>query len=80
MSLLVFAFGLSFFVSAFEITGAQASDSKPASDVTAARPIDADREPGNWLSHGRTYSEQRFSPVPSENTIHTELPRIHTQF
>ena len=23
----------------------------------------ADSEPGNWLTHGRTYSEQRFSPL-----------------
>ena len=25
-------------------------------------PISANTEPGNWLAHGRTYSEQRFSP------------------
>ena len=29
--------------------------------VTEARIIAADNEPGNWLSHGRTYDEQRFS-------------------
>ncbi|MGH9383631.1 MAG: PQQ-dependent dehydrogenase, methanol/ethanol family [Vicinamibacterales bacterium] len=29
------------------------------------RIIDADREPGSWLTHGRTYSEQRFSPLTS---------------
>ncbi|GAB5449732.1 MAG: PQQ-dependent methanol/ethanol family dehydrogenase [Halioglobus sp.] len=23
----------------------------------------ADNEPGNWMSHGRTYSEQRYSPL-----------------
>ena len=63
MSYLVFAFGLSFIVSVFEIAEAQASDSRPPLDITAARLIDADREPGNWLSHGRTYSEQRFSPL-----------------
>jgi quinohemoprotein ethanol dehydrogenase len=27
------------------------------------RILDADREPGSWLTHGRTYSEQRFSPL-----------------
>ncbi len=32
-------------------------------NVTGARIIAADREPGNWLAHGRTYSEQRFSPL-----------------
>ena len=31
--------------------------------VDAARIVDADKEPGNWLTHGRTYSEQRFSPL-----------------
>jgi quinohemoprotein ethanol dehydrogenase len=34
-----------------------------AADVNAQRIIAADKEPGNWLSHGRTYSEQRFSPL-----------------
>ena len=31
--------------------------------VDGARIAAADREPGNWLAHGRTYSEQRFSPL-----------------
>jgi len=31
--------------------------------VTAQRILKADEEPGNWLTHGRTYSEQRFSPL-----------------
>jgi PQQ-dependent dehydrogenase (methanol/ethanol family) len=31
--------------------------------VDAARITEADREPGNWLTYGRTYSEQRFSPL-----------------
>jgi PQQ-dependent dehydrogenase (methanol/ethanol family) len=31
--------------------------------VTAERIITADREPGNWLSHSRSYDEQRFSPL-----------------
>ena len=36
-------------------------------DVGAARIIAADREPGNWLSHGRSYDEQRFSPLSRIN-------------
>ena len=36
--------------------------SKPA-NVDAARIAAADGEPGNWMTHGRTYSEQRFSPL-----------------
>jgi PQQ-dependent dehydrogenase (methanol/ethanol family) len=39
-------------------------DDRPAYHaITAARIVNADREPGNWLSHGRTYDEQRFSPL-----------------
>ena len=36
--------------------------------VDGARIIAADSEPGNWMSHGRTYSEQRFSPLKAVNT------------
>lgn len=35
--------------------------------VDAARLVNADAEPGNWLTHGRTYSEQRFSPLDQIN-------------
>lgn len=38
-----------------------------AGAVTAERIIKADSEPGNWLAHGRTYDEQRFSPLDSIN-------------
>jgi quinohemoprotein ethanol dehydrogenase len=38
-----------------------------AGDVNGARIVNADREPGNWMSHGRTYSEQRFSPLKDIN-------------
>ena len=36
-------------------------------DVDGARIVAADREPGNWMSYGRTYSEQRFSPLAKIN-------------
>lgn len=36
--------------------------------VDRQRLIDADREPGNWMAHGRTYDEQRFSPLDQINT------------
>ncbi|ROZ71309.1 PQQ-dependent dehydrogenase, methanol/ethanol family [Ramlibacter sp. WS9] len=32
-------------------------------DVNGERIVNADKEPGNWMSHGRTYDEQRFSPL-----------------
>ncbi len=40
----------------------------PTPDVTGARIQAADREPQNWLAHGRTYSEQRFSPLAKITT------------
>jgi alcohol dehydrogenase (cytochrome c)/quinohemoprotein ethanol dehydrogenase len=39
-----------------------ASDaSGPAANVTAERLVNAAQEPGQWMSYGGTYSEQRFS-------------------
>ena len=32
-------------------------------DVDTGRILAADDEPGSWLTHGRTYEEQRFSPL-----------------
>jgi quinohemoprotein ethanol dehydrogenase len=41
---------------------------QPPAAVDAARLTAADDEPGNWMSHGRTYDEQRFSPLDQINT------------
>jgi PQQ-dependent dehydrogenase (methanol/ethanol family) len=45
---------------------------RPASSTPIAldtsRIANADREPENWLTHGRTYSEQRFSPLKTVDT------------
>ncbi len=35
--------------------------------VDAERIINADSEPGNWLAHGRTFDEQRHSPLNQIN-------------
>jgi quinohemoprotein ethanol dehydrogenase len=35
----------------------------PAANVTAARLVKAADEPGQWMTYGGTYSEQRFSPL-----------------
>jgi quinohemoprotein ethanol dehydrogenase len=43
------------------------SSAKEPAAVDAARMLAADDEPGNWMSHGRTYSEQRFSPLRQIN-------------
>jgi len=45
---------------------ASANPVKPA-DVNASLIINADREPGNWMTYGRTYGEQRFSPLDQIN-------------
>jgi quinohemoprotein ethanol dehydrogenase len=45
-----------------------ASTAEPHSvAVDAARLTHANEDPGNWLSYGRTYSEQRFSPLKQIN-------------
>jgi quinohemoprotein ethanol dehydrogenase len=36
--------------------------------VTTARLTAADAEPGQWMSHGRTYGEERFSPLDQITT------------
>ncbi|MGI9324915.1 MAG: PQQ-dependent dehydrogenase, methanol/ethanol family [Pseudomonadales bacterium] len=35
--------------------------------IDDARIVDAESEPGNWLAYGRTYEEQRFSPLNAIN-------------
>jgi quinohemoprotein ethanol dehydrogenase len=48
--------------------------------VDAARITQADREPGNWLTHGRTYAEQRYSTlhqIHADNVRHLGLAWFH---
>ena len=40
----------------------------PPSRTDTQRIIAADTEPGSWLTHGRTYGEQRFSPLTKVST------------
>jgi glucose dehydrogenase len=42
---------------------AATAPAKSAAQVDATRIVQADQDPGNWLTTGRTYSEQRFSPL-----------------
>ncbi len=44
-----------------------ACHTKGPAAVDATRMAAADSEPGNWMSHGRTYSEQRYSPLDQVN-------------
>lgn len=39
----------------------------PVGYITDARIKNHDKEPGNWLSYGRTYAENRFSPLTQIN-------------
>jgi quinohemoprotein ethanol dehydrogenase len=56
-----------------EAVVARAPAAEPAAAAPARFNIDgrrieqADSEPGNWLAHGRTYSEQRYSPLDQIN-------------
>ncbi|MEZ5614377.1 MAG: PQQ-dependent dehydrogenase, methanol/ethanol family [Rhodocyclaceae bacterium] len=45
---------------------ALAASQQPAA-VDGDRIVAADKEPGNWMSHGRTYDEQRYSPLAGIN-------------
>lgn len=45
-------------------TAAYGADAhNPVAQVDGQRILQADQEPGNWMSHGRTYDEQRYSPL-----------------
>jgi len=52
---------------------------KPAA-VDAARRNAGDREAGNWMSHGRTYGEQRFSPLSKVNENNIDQLGLAWQF
>ncbi|HXW17841.1 MAG TPA: PQQ-dependent dehydrogenase, methanol/ethanol family [Candidatus Acidoferrales bacterium] len=48
-------------------TRTETSSTAHAADVDDARIESADRDAANWLTHGRTYTEQRFSPLKEIN-------------
>ncbi len=49
--------------------GEMSSDASrnPGANVDGATIANADTRPGDWLAHGRTYDEQRFSPLNKIN-------------
>lgn len=49
-------------------TGCQKRSTVGEAAVDTARLVNAEAEPGAWMSHGRTYSEQRFSPLDAIDT------------
>src|SRR5262245_37908623 len=66
---LIFCFVFGFAAGAIE--PARAAES--AANVDAARLIGADQDPTNWMTYGRTYSEQRFSPLAQITAHHVKL-------
>src|SRR4029079_462512 len=52
-------------LSVLALVGCSASDS--IDRVDDARLVAADRDTANWLAYGRTYNEQRFSPLRAIN-------------
>jgi quinohemoprotein ethanol dehydrogenase len=50
-------------------TASGTSEAKPAApaQVDAARLVGADKDPGDWMTYGRNYNEQRFSPLNKIN-------------
>jgi quinohemoprotein ethanol dehydrogenase len=45
----------------------QAQSPRPAAAVDQARLENADKDPGQWMSHGRGWNEQRYSPLTEIN-------------
>jgi len=60
-----------FTASAFMLATLGAQAQQGAAAVDSQRLLNADAETGQWLGYGRTYSEQRFSPLDqiNENNI-----------
>jgi len=55
-------------VASFTVLGCQPRGSQHATrEITDARLQMANQDTTNWLTHGRTYSEQRFSPLTQIN-------------
>jgi PQQ-dependent dehydrogenase (methanol/ethanol family) len=50
-----------------EVASEAAEESTRTAWIDHDRLANADVEPGNWMSHGRTWSEQRYSPLDQIN-------------
>ena len=72
----IHALGLGLLLSATIVAGSAGNDAAaatssgpagPAANVTAERLLKAAAEPGQWMTYGGTYQEQRFSKLASIN-------------
>ncbi len=59
---------LSATIASFGVLSSSASADTPAANVTAKRLVKANSEPGQWMTYGGTYSEQRFSQLKQINS------------
>jgi len=62
--------GLSLAMAACGRQAPEPAGTEPAplpANVDTLRIVAADKEPGNWMTHGRSYSEQRYSPLRQVN-------------
>lgn len=59
---------LSATIASFGVLTRSASADTPAANVTAKRLVKANSEPGQWMTYGGTYSEQRFSQLNQINS------------
>jgi len=51
----------------YKFSIARETKSQATASVSDAQIVQAESQPGNWLTYGRTYSEQRFSPLKQIN-------------
>jgi quinohemoprotein ethanol dehydrogenase len=74
----IFAAGLALFALAFMTSGsAQQPPTRPVDDAALAAP---DARQGDWLSNGRDYYEQRFSPLTEINDANVDKLGLAWQF
>jgi quinohemoprotein ethanol dehydrogenase len=67
-------------VAASVLLKAAAPTSQPGISVDGARIAQADSDAGEWLAPGRTYSEQRFSPLKQINTANVKNLGVAWQY
>src|SRR5262245_25507281 len=60
------------FVPAHQALKHQAVAKKPAKDVDDKALRQADTRTGDWITHGRTYSEARYSPLKRINSSNVQ--------
>ena len=61
------------------VAGLAVAAAQPAA-VNAQRLVGAENEPDNWMTTGRTYSEQRFSPLTQVNDKNVDKLGLAWQF